>query len=218
LGAALKATYTEGFRPPSFFALGLPTVLGGNPDLRAETSRGGSVGYEQSVMKGRVSTTFSLFETRYADLVTYDNHTNRLINADQARIRGFEAEVNLKPVDALRLRGVFTRLLTRSGSSEEPLRQRPGQRAGIEIDWAIDDRSGLNWRTAFAKDTLDSSVLTGNVRLPALVRTDLTYTQQALKWLSLSAAIDNVFDRQNQSYIGAVGQRRRLRLSAGVTL
>ncbi len=31
IDGSLKASYGEGFKPPSFFALGLPVALGGNP-------------------------------------------------------------------------------------------------------------------------------------------------------------------------------------------
>ena len=54
----IKASWAEGFKLPSFFALGEPNV--GNPDLRPEKSRGFDVGIEQPLAngKGRVSLTY----------------------------------------------------------------------------------------------------------------------------------------------------------------
>ncbi len=216
--AALKATYAEGFKPPSFFALGLPVPLGGNPDLRPETSRGGSFGYEQTLWSGKASTSINAFETRYANLVTFDNQTNQLVNADRVRTKGVEVELSVQASDAVRVRSTFTRLLTRVADSDEPLRQRPGRRAGIEIDWTPDERSGVNWRTEYSADTFDSAVPTGSVLLPSYMRSDIAYNVRVRNWLRLTAAVDNVFDRQNQSYIGAITPGRRVRLAVGVAL
>ena len=217
-GGAVKAAYSAGFKPPSFFALGLPIALGGNPGLRPETSRGGSVGYEQSGWNDKASAAVAAFQTNYAHLVTFDNQTNRLVNADRVRSRGVETELNLRATESMHMRAVFTRLLSHVANSDEPLRQRPGRRAGVEVDWRITAGSNLNWRVEYAADSFDSSVPTGAVMLPATLRSDMAYSVRVQAWLRLGAAVDNLLDRQNQSYIGAIGQQRRLRLTANVAL
>lgn len=218
LGAAFKATYSEGFKPPSFFALGLPIALGGNPHLKSETSRGSSVGYEQTLWAGKADASITAFETKYANLVTFDNQTNQLVNANRVRTHGVEVELSVRPSKSIRMRGMFTRLLTRVSDSDEPLRQRPGRRAGVEMDWALDERSGLNWRIEYTADTFDSSVPTGNVMLPTYLRSDLAYTVRWRSWLQFSAEVDNIFDRQNQSYVGAITPGRRTRIALNVAL
>ena len=49
----LKAHYAEGFKPPSFFALGDPIT--GNPDLVSETSKSTEIGFEQGFWGDRAN-------------------------------------------------------------------------------------------------------------------------------------------------------------------
>lgn len=216
LDASLKASYSEGFKPPSFFALGLPAALGGNSELRAERSKGGSIGYEQRFWDGKGSASMALFKTTYKDLVTYDNESNQLVNAGRVAIRGAEFAVSMPIGSSVRSTFAFTRLLTHVADSDEPLRQRPGRRGGMELTWSIDERSSLNWRVEVVADVFDSSVPTGNVMLPIVVRHDIAYVVRIAPQLRVSMALDNVFDRQNQSYVGqpAPGRRARVALDA----
>lgn len=210
-GGSIRASYSEGFKPPSFFALGLPPVLSGNPDLRAEHSKGASLGYEQPFADGAGKAAVTLFRTRYTDLVTFDNATNRLVNANTVDVRGAEFESSWKAADSLVLRAHFTRLITRVDDAGEPLRQRPGKRAGVQATWVPDDRWSLAWSTEYAGDIFDSSIPTGNLMLPTYLRSDAALVLRARKWLRLTFAIDNVFDKRNEWYVGFVAPGRRLR-------
>ena len=67
----LKAeTYSQGFKPPSFFALGFP--IGANPDLKPEES----TNYELTLVQGfdnqAGSLEVSIFRTEYQNLVDFD--------------------------------------------------------------------------------------------------------------------------------------------------
>lgn len=218
LNAGLTASYGKGFKPPSFFALGLPVALGGNPALRPESSRSTALGWEQGFAAGRGQATLSLFDTRYVDLVTFDNQRNRLVNADQVTLRGLELEASAKLGTALRLRGVFTRLISHVLDSPEPLRQRPGQRAGLQTDWRIDGHATLSWQAEYAAHSFDSSIPTAGQFLPSLLRQDLAYTLRLSNGWRLSAAIDNLLDHRNSAYIGTLGQGRRARLGLSAAL
>ncbi|MBW7923862.1 MAG: TonB-dependent receptor [Burkholderiaceae bacterium] len=216
-GGSVRASYSEGFKPPSFFALGLPPLLSGNPDLRAEHSKGGSVGYEQPFADGAGNAAVTLFRTRYTDLVTFDNTTNQLVNASTVNVRGAEFEVRWKASDVLLLSAHFTRLITRVADSDEPLRQRPGRRAGVQASWQIDTRWSFAWSTEYAADVFDSSIPTGNVLLPTYLRSDAAVVLRANRWLRAAFAIDNVMDKRNEWYVGFVAPGRRVRLDLTAT-
>lgn len=215
--ASFKASFAEGFKPPSFFALGLPVALGGNPELRAERSKGGSIGYEQRFQDGTAFVSAALFKTAYTDLVTFDNEANRLVNAGRVDIRGVELEGSTFLGASVRLKAHFTRLLSHVAESDEPLRQRPGRRAGTDVQWSIDERSSLDWRIEYVAAVFDSSVPTGNVMLPTSVRHDVAYVLRFNRQFRSTLALDNVFDRQNFAYVGqpAAGRRVRLTLEMG---
>ncbi len=216
-GGSIRANYSEGFKPPSFFALGLPPVLSGNPDLRAEHSKGASLGYQQPFADGAGDAAVTLFRTRYTDLVTFDNATNQLVNANTVNVRGVELELRWKAGEALSMRAHFTRLLTRVVDSDEPLRQRPGRRAGLQLSWRIDDRWSFGWSTEYAADIFDSSIPTGNLSLPSYLRSDAAVVYRASDRLRAAIAVDNVFDRDNEWYVGFLAPGRRLRVDVTAT-
>lgn len=210
-GGALKASLASGFKPPSFFGLGLPEPLGGNPDLRAERSRGASVGYEQAFW-GHGQLALSLFSTRYKDLITFDNASNKTVNANTAKIRGLELEFGWQLTRELALRVHYTRLLTHVVDSDEPLRQRPGKRAGLQLNYRLGADSQLSWSSEYIAEVFDSSIPTGNLFLPTALRSDLAYTARLGPRTRLTLALDNVFDRRNEAYVGFAAPGRRARL------
>jgi len=222
LDGSLKASYSEGFKPPSFFALGLPVVLGGNPNLRAESSKGGSIGYEQNFWGDQATAGVSLFKTHYTDLVTFDNETNKIVNANQVDIKGAEFETSVRATKSINLHAHFTRLFSHVMDSNEPLRQRPGRRAGVQLSWALPQNAQLNWRAEYTAQVFDSSVPTGNLTLPTSLRNDVnvTWRLQALPQnrVTFSAGIDNVFDKANESYVGQPAPGRRFRLNVSAVL
>ena len=212
-GGALKADYGRGFKPPSFFGLGLPVPLGGNPGLRPEHGEGGAVGYERTFADGRGTVGASYFKTRYGDLITYDNVSNRIVNARAVDIRGVELDAAWRLSTAFTVRGHFTRLLTHVVDSGEPLRQRPGRRAGVQFTAALGERQRVSWSTEYVAEVFDSSIPTGSLTLPTLLRTDLVYNVGFARGVAGSFAIDNLFDRRNEQYAGFVAPGRRLRAS-----
>jgi vitamin B12 transporter len=210
-GTSLKADLSEGFKPPSFFALGLPVPLGGNPNLRAEHSKTGSAGIEQKLWSGRGLAGLSLFKTRYHDLVDFDNTTNALVNRSDVTVQGGELEFTWRLLDTLDLRAHYTRLTTHVADTEGQLRQRPGKRAGIAIEYRSDDRLSLSWSTEYVADVFDSSIPTGDLMLPSLVNSDMALRYRCARRMTATVAVDNLFDRHYEQFVGFANPGRRAR-------
>jgi len=216
LDGDLTASYSKGFKPPSFFALGLPPALGGNPTLNAEHSKGLSIGYEQRLPGGLGEASMAVFRRKYTDLVTFENETNQLVNAEHVDVKGLELAVQVRASASLSLQAHYTRLLSHVSPSNEPLRQRPGKRGGIQATWQFVERARLVWRLEYADQIFDSSIPTGNLLLPTYLRNDLAFSYEANPRVTVSAAIDNLADRDNQWYVGARAQGRRARVGASL--
>ena len=90
----LKAHYAEGFKPPSFFALGDP--ISGNPDLVSETTKSTELGLEQGFWGDRASFGASLFKTQYKNLIDFDFATFRLVNRNRVNADGAEIGTEIK--------------------------------------------------------------------------------------------------------------------------
>ena len=84
-GLRLNASYSTGFRAPSFNELYYP--FGGNPDLGPEQSESVNLGLNQATARWHWS--LDVYQTRVDDLIGYDAGFN-LVQADEARIRGAE--------------------------------------------------------------------------------------------------------------------------------
>ena len=210
------ASYSEGFKPPSFFALGLPPALGGNPALKAEGSKGLSLGYEQRLPGGMGEASMAIFERKYSNLVTFANETNQLVNAVHVNVSGVEFAVEARLAASFALRAHYTRLSSEVFPGNEPLRQRPGKRAGIQLTWQFTGRAQLVCRLEYADQIYDSSVPTGSLFLPRYLRNDWVLAYSPSSGVMLLAAIDNLADRANEWYVGARSQGRRARVAASL--
>ena len=217
LDGKFNASYSAGFKPPSFFALGLPPPFGGNPGLKAEHSKGGSLGYEQR-LGAAGSASAAVFRRRYSDLITFDNTSNQLVNADRVDVKGAEFALQVQANEVTTFQAHYTRLISHVVPSGEPLRQRPGRRAGAQLSLKLREGASLVWRVEYADEIFDSSMPTGGALLRSYLRNDLAFTYAITKQVNLTAAIDNVTDRNNQWYVGASTQGRRARIAATLSI
>ena len=79
------------------------------------------------------------------------------------------------------------------------------------MNWSPAATSTVIWRIEYAAATFDSSVVTGNVTLPTYLRSDIAYTQALRAGISAVVAVDNLFNKRNESYIGQTAPGRRVR-------
>lgn len=84
------ANWGQGFKLPSFFALGHPFV--GNPDLMEETVTTADTGIEYT--RDLISTRVSVFHHKYKNLIDYDGENNTNVNRPPVKTQGVEAELN----------------------------------------------------------------------------------------------------------------------------
>ncbi len=211
-GTALKAHYSEGFRPPSFFALGDPLV--GDPALKSETSKGYEVGMEQSLFAGKARVNLNGFETENKNLIDFDTVANTLVNRNQVDSRGAELELLLQPVDNLLLGLNHTYVETDIVDSTVELRNRPENRSSFTLRYSPSDAWQLSWTTLRVGEFFDSSKPTGDVKLDGYTRTDISASYQRQQ-ITISLAIDNLFDEEVEQFVGFVHPGVRAR--AGVT-
>jgi vitamin B12 transporter len=212
----LKARYSEGFRPPSFFALGNPLV--GNPDLVPETSKGGEVGVEQTLFDGRLFIGVTGFVTEYEDLVDFDETIppfGQLVNRSSVDTQGAEVQAAWRPVEALAITASYTYLSADIKDSSQELLHRPRNSASLGVSYAWSEAWRFVWNTVYADDSFDFSIPTAEVELGSWTRTDIALSY---KWKVFTAtvAVDNLFDSDYEQYVGFTnfGRRARAMVSA----
>jgi vitamin B12 transporter len=208
----LKAHYAEGFKPPSFFALGDP--ISGNPDLLSETSKSTEIGFEQGLWGDRASISAALFKTKYKNLIDFDFATFKLVNRNRVNADGAEVEFKVRPIERLSLGLSYTYVDLEIENSNINLRNRPKHRASLSLNYAITDALQLAFNAAYVGKAFDSAIPTGEVELDSYTRVDAALTY---RWRNLSAtfALDNLLNDKYEQFIGFEQPGIRARVGVG---
>ncbi|MEJ2161677.1 MAG: TonB-dependent receptor, partial [Chromatiales bacterium] len=127
------ANWGEGFKLPSFFALGHPLV--GNPELKPEKSEGWDIGWGQELIEGQLSFTVSYYDNEFKDLIDFDFELFTNVNRSRVDTSGYELEFDYRPLDVLSFRAHATYLDIDAKEPGVQLRQRPDWRGGVSATW-----------------------------------------------------------------------------------
>ena len=206
---SLKANVNQGFKPPSFFALGFP--IGGNLTLRPERSNNAELSLTQRFGMG-VALQLSMFRTDYKDLVDFDGATFTNVNRGTVVVKGIEPTLKLQLARRWRAEVGLTLLNIDERDGLQPLRNRPERKAAASLAYAPDAGSTLFAALTHSGGFLDRSNPTGDIRMPGFTTVDAggAMTFGALQW---RLSVDNLFDRAYEQFIGFPAQGRRLRAS-----
>jgi len=204
----LKASYNEGFKPPSFFALGFP--IGANPDLRPETSRNSEFTLLQRIEDSGSTVQIGLFHTVYQDLVDFDSSTFEYVNRGEIAVTGIEPSVTLGMASRLKLQVGLTLLEISERDDMAPLRNRPERRFTASVEYHVNERSSLFAAFYHSASFIDRSNPTGDIEMSGFAIVNAGYSLRFDR-LRFKLSIDNLFDNAYEQFVGFPAQERRLR-------
>ena len=93
--------YSQGFKLPSFFALGNPIV--GNSELQSEESESWEVGFENSLCENKGTISASWFITDFENAIDFDEGPPpSLVNRSNVTSQGVELRASYNPGSNLR--------------------------------------------------------------------------------------------------------------------
>lgn len=213
-GTLLHASWSNGHKQPSFYALG--DTLVGNADLRVETSETWEVGVEQPLADSRMTATLTAFRSRYEDLIDFDFATFRLVNRSRADIEGIEASLNAHVTETLtaRLHATFSEIDL--GEAETTLLYRPESYGGLQLAWTPVEGWSLHGQLQYVGEREGSSVPTGPLTLGSYERVDLAMSYEVNALATVFIAADNVFDEDFEEAVGFPSAGRQFRVGARV--
>lgn len=214
-GTSLHASWSNGHKQPSFYALGDSLV--GNENLRVETSETIEVGVEQAFASERLVAAINAFRSRYEDLIDFDFATFRLVNRSEARIDGVEMSLSAQLAPALSARAHATLSDIDLDAPDAVLLYRPERYGGLELGWHFDDAWTLHAHALVIGKREGSSVPTGPVTLRRYERLDVAVSRSLGARSQLFVAIDNVFDEDYQEAVGFPNAGLQWRVGARVT-
>ncbi len=202
----------QGFKSPSFFALGHSLV--GNPDLRPELARSDELRLLwQALPELNIET--AIYRTRFDDLIDFDAENFTNVNRDRVYSSGAELAVSWRPGTAWDLAAQFSyNDLDVKGSSRK-LANRPQWRSGIAAGYRFSDQWRLHLRGQFVGRRFATSLHSGEATEHEL---DAQFTSHAvLNWKPsgawrLYAALDNAGNHRYQEAVGFPAAGRSLRV------
>jgi vitamin B12 transporter len=204
----LKATYGTGFKAPSLTQLYVDNPSFGfvaNPNLQPEISKGYDYGFEQSVLRDRVSFGTTYFRNDITNLIVNQFvpvFTN--VNVGQAKTSGVEAFLAVIPIERVKIRSDYTYTQTRDETTGLGLLRRPAHKASVSAIWNPTDQLTLSATAIYTSSWVD----TGRVGTPARLDTPpVTLVNLAANYAldqrdTLFGRVDNLFNTQYQDPTG----------------
>jgi vitamin B12 transporter len=211
-GTRVAASWGQGFKLPSFFALGEPNV--GNPDLVPEKSRGFDLSVSQQ-FPSDASISITYFRQRYRNLIDFSPQEFRLVNRRLARSRGVEMEMRWRAVSRLLVSGHVRWVEATLEGTDEPLRDRPRWRGGVSLTWA-DPRTTARLETVWVGERFDFQIPVPERRtVDGYTSTSLAALRRLPGGFAVFVRIDNLFDAEYQEFVGfpAPGRSARVGLN-----
>ncbi len=211
----LRGSWGEAFKLPSFYALGSPRTLGGNPALRPESNRGMDIGFE--IARPGIQAGLALFRSDYRDLIDFDFSSFQLQNRSAVRTEGVEGWLDLDIGENFELRITGTVQDAEDRGAGMPLLRRPDEYGSLLVGW-----SRARWHLAARADyrgaSFDEQVPTGRGQLPSFATASLAATFQATDRVTLRLRLENLFDRDAESQLGYPLPGRAVRVGLRLAL
>jgi vitamin B12 transporter len=212
-GFRVRASYGEGFKAPSLFQL-LSDF--GNPALRPERSRSFDLGVSWRTRAEATHAAVTLFRRDARDLIDFvscfgttdgictDRPFGTYGNVGRARAEGFEVELGLSPVPALRtqLAYSYTRATDRTDRSD--LARRPRHALTGSVDWLTPLDATIGGDVRLVGDSFDDAA--NRVPIEGRALFDLRTSVPLGERIELYGRIENVHDAR---YVEVAGYGTR---------
>jgi outer membrane cobalamin receptor len=197
----LFANWGEGFKLPSFFALGHALV--GNSDLQPETAITRDGGFEFN--NNRISARVSYFDHHYRNLIDFDSETFKNVNRARVETSGVESEINWQFQQNISLRAHATYTDIDMVSSDNHLLGRPQVTYGTSMHYSLNDAWQFNLNYLRVDERFAVSRYTGSdveQILNAYNRFDANIQWQINQLTQLGLSLENLTDESYYTDIG----------------
>tara|TARA_R110000751_G_scaffold35564_1_gene87365 strand:+ start:80678 stop:82504 length:1827 start_codon:yes stop_codon:yes gene_type:complete len=196
---SILANRGEGFKLPSFFALGHTLV--GNPDLQPETSVTMEFGVEWQ--SSQISATANYFNNEYRDLIDFDAELFTNVNRASVDISGVDGSVQWQSINKKWLvNGQFN---YSDIEAPNPLNGRPKITLGSAIGYRPDDPLSYHLQVLWVDERYATTLYTGEVQqqtLESYARLDANLQYQYDANWRLTLQLTNITNSDYQDDIG----------------
>ena len=207
LGPRFRLNLGTGFKSPSLYQL-YGTMGGfqvGNPELEPEESWSWEIGLEQELFEEKIQIQVDYFNTLYANLIEWDNLSYSYQNIARAKAKGWEGNLQVKPLTNLRLGISYTFVDARDAQTGEKLIRRWGEKYGFEINWRPIEKLELNlWGIHRGKteDQIFEMFTEKRVELDPYTVVNASINWRIWKSIKLNFRAENIFDEKYYEVYG----------------
>ncbi len=199
----LRANNGDGYKLPSFFALGHPLV--GNEDLVPETVEGWDAGIAWQV-SNQLNTSIDYFDNDFRNPIDFDSELFTNVNREQIKTSGVEWQAQWNSVDnrlGLNANATYTDIDVKDDVSV--LTGRPQWRGGIAVRWQVNDKLGTSLDYQQVGEQFGTSQHTGEATLHELdsyQRVDANLFWTVSDSLKMTMSVENLFDNSATTAVG----------------
>lgn len=211
----LSLRYGEGFKVPSFFALGHPLV--GNDSLQPEESENISLSYTDDVFDNRLKLTATAFQNQFTNLIDFDPVLFTNVNRSKISVKGVEGQARWEPSDRLRF-DVSATYSEYESPEDVILRRRPEWKYAASSYWAVNEKTDVSLRAWYVDEFFDSSIPTGIVTSAGYHQIDASIARRINERFELGLVVSNLTGSNYQEAVGFSNPNRQLRLSISASL
>lgn len=201
LHTQVSATWSEGFKLPSMYALGDPIV--GNAELKPERSSSYELAIRSLPDQRRLQWELTYFHATYRNAIDFDpGPPPRLVNRTRIETRGIEASARAGLGERLFISANVLHTSNDIVGTDSELRNRPEWRGSVNVEWLPTSQWTLAAALVSSGSFADSSIPTGDVRMGSYSRVDLSASRQIGAHARLLLRLANVTDEEYQEYVG----------------
>jgi len=193
-----QINWSQGFKLPSFFALGHPIV--GNADFQPETSETYDIGVKHSLKPNTVITA-SVYYNRYFDLIDFDN-SGVLVARPEVQITGVDLGATDQLAKNVSLSAYCSFLTISIKNSDKTLNKRPKRVAGLALNWAFRPAFHLSMQMNYVGKIPDFSFPTGQHTLDSRTRLDTALRWRVSTGWQLTMALNNLLNNRYEESVG----------------
>jgi vitamin B12 transporter len=206
-GTTFKGSVGSGFKAPTLNQLFVSFPDFGfiaNPNLKAESSIGYDVGFEQALFAKKIAFGVTYFHNHIRDLINDNATFTTDINIDRATTYGTESFIAFSPLSALSLRADYTHTIARDDILDTELLRRPTTKASLNGSWQADDALMLSATLVYTGSWVDDNRAFTVPPFPSggYATTNIAASYALSPKLAFFARINNLFDRRYEDPVG----------------
>jgi vitamin B12 transporter len=203
-GTKIKSSIGSGFKAPTLNQLfqSFPDFgFFANPNLKAESSLGWDVGFEQALASNALHFGATYFRNDIKNLITDNVEFTTDINVGRARTEGIESFVSYQPLQSLLLRLDYTYTQAEDEIARQELLRRPKHKASLNAAWAASSQLALNATLLSVSSWIDGNrdFSVEPLTAPGYTIVDLAGSYDLAVHWAVYARIENLFDRRYQN-------------------